>query len=187
MFKEIIELLKRFAVLGSPRGETAAPTKLCPSCHAIMRIPRCELCRYEERLYKEITLADYFMGRDEDPQFRTEMRPEFRTAARTLLGRCNALLERVSKAIPTLATPKVNSGWRPPAINAQFGGKPNSKHLICQAVDIGDAGQHLSGYLLKNPQLLEEFDLAMEHPSATPTWCHLQFPPPASGRRVFYP
>lgn len=186
MLGKVVELLKRFAVLGSPKGDVS-PVKLCPHCGTIMRPPRCELCRYEELQYQSITLADYLMGRDEDPRYRAEFRPEFRTAARELLKRCNDLFNALKNVVPGLDRPKVRSGWRPAAINASAGGRPASKHLICQAIDIADDEQLLSKYLANNPQLLKQFDLAIEHPEATPTWTHLQFPAPPSGRRVFRP
>lgn len=186
MLKAVLELFKRFAVLGSPRGD-APPTKICPGCGAIMRPPRCELCRYEEQQYHEITLADYLMGRDEDPRYRAEFCPEYRAAARILLDRANRLCSALKSVVPGMDRPQVRSGWRPSIINAQAGGRPASKHLICQAIDISDPSQELARHLMGNPHLLQEFDLAMEHPSATLTWCHLQFPPPPSGNRIFKP
>jgi hypothetical protein len=40
---------------------------------------------------------------------------------------------------------------------------------------------------MANLAVLEELQLWLEHPDATPGWCHLQILPPRSGRRVFYP
>jgi len=35
--------------------------------------------------------------------------------------------------------------------------------------------------------MLEEHDLYREHPSATPTWCHLSDRAPGSGKRTYHP
>lgn len=186
MFGKVVELLKRFAVLGSANFD-APPVKLCPNCKTIMRPPRCALCRYEEAQYNPITLDVYFMGRYADPEYRAEMTPQLRENARELLKRVNSLLAELLPSIPWLVRVKVNSGWRPARINAQIGGSKQSKHIICKAIDISDIGQSLSKYLAGNPGLLEKYDLAIEHPDATPTWCHIQFGAPPSGNRVFKP
>lgn len=69
---------------------------------------------------------------------------------------------------------KITSGYRPVEYNKKIGGAPNSAHLFCQAVDIADSSRKLADYITKNPGILEECDLYMEDPAATPTWIHLQ-------------
>ncbi len=127
-----------------------------------------------------ITLADYFMGRDWSHV--DELSAKLRANAALTVKRANALLRRAGFACI------VNSGWRPRAINAAV---PNasvrSKHLTCQAVDLNDEDDSLDAWCLRNLPVLEELGLWLEHPDATPGWCHVQIVPPRSGRRVFMP
>lgn len=62
-----------------------------------------------------------------------------------------------------------------------------SKHLFGQAADIADGNKILQQWCKDNVQLLETTGLWMEDFSATPTWCHFQIVPPASGKRWFMP
>jgi hypothetical protein len=64
---------------------------------------------------------------------------------------------------------------------------PRSKHLSCQAIDLDDPNDALDAWCLDNLAVLESIGLWLEHPDATPGWCHLQIVPPQSGRRVFMP
>jgi hypothetical protein len=66
-------------------------------------------------------------------------------------------------------------------------GAKNSPHKIGRAVDVYDPDQGIDNLLDKHPELLVQFDLYREHPSATNNWCHLQDKPVASGNRTFYP
>jgi len=104
--------------------------------------------------------------------------------ATDLLERVNALLEEESCPIPS---PKVNSGWRPPAHNAKVGGAPNSRHMTGEAIDLGDPDGKLGDWALENPEILVSHGIWCEHPEATPTWLHCQIVPPRSGMRFFYP
>jgi hypothetical protein len=82
----------------------------------------------------------------------------------------------------------VSSGWRPQAINAALANaSPRSKHLSCEAIDLEDPEGALDAWCLRNLDALEAVGLWLEHPDATPGWCHLQTVPPRSGRRVFMP
>lgn len=62
-----------------------------------------------------------------------------------------------------------------------------SKHLVGAAADISDSDGSLKKWLLENPKILEEAGLWCEHWDSTPTWCHFQIVPPASGNRWFKP
>ena len=127
-----------------------------------------------------ITLADYFMGRDRS--HATELSANLRANAALTVARANAMLERAGFA------GSVNSGWRPHAINATLpSASIRSKHLTCQAIDLGDAKDALDAWCLDNLRVLEDLGLWLEHPKATPGWCHVQIVPPRSGRRVFMP
>lgn len=125
-----------------------------------------------------ITTEAYFMGRDVDypPSDILKFNAE------ETVRRANILL--------TMAEMErgVRSGYRPPEINAQVpNAAPHSKHMTCQAVDIADNDGKLKSWCLDNLSSLDEIGLWMESPEATPTWCHVQWVPPLSGHRVFYP
>lgn len=127
-----------------------------------------------------LKLADYYMGRDRP--HRSELTRELRANARETLRRVNGLLRRAGMMR------KITSGWRPAAINAAVpGAARGSKHLNCLAVDLEDRDGTLDAWCLAHPDVLETLGLWLEHPDATPGWCHLQTQPPRSGSRVFYP
>ena len=127
-----------------------------------------------------LKLADYYMGRDKP--YRSELTRELRANARETLRRVNGLLRRAGMMR------KVASGWRPATINAAVpGAAKRSKHITCLAIDLEDRNGALDTWCLANLDALEEFGLWLEHPDATPGWCHLQIQAPRSGNRVFYP
>ncbi len=127
-----------------------------------------------------LKLADYYMGRDK--LHRQELTRELRANARETLRRVNRLLRRAGFVC------RISSGWRPAAINATVpGAAQGSKHLRCLAIDLEDRNGRLDAWCMANLAVLEELQLWLEHPEATPGWCHLQTLPPRSGRRVFYP
>lgn len=127
-----------------------------------------------------LKLADYYMGRDRP--YRAELTRELRANARETVRRVNRLLRHAG------LMRKVTSGWRPAAINAAVpGAAPGSRHLSCLAVDLEDGDGALDAWCMAHPEVLEEIGLWLEHPDATPGWCHLQTQPPRSGRRVFHP
>lgn len=138
----------------------------------------------------QITIEDYWMGRDK--QFAANLTDEIRANAEETVSRTNLLLfHAVKDGVVLIASNKrnlVNSGWRPPAINAAT---PNaaakSHHMTGRAVDISDPIGSLDKWCMDNLAELEAIGLWMEHPSATPRWCHVQILAPKSGRRVFYP
>jgi hypothetical protein len=120
-----------------------------------------------------LKLADYYMGRDK--LHRKELTRELRANARETLRRVNGLLRRAG------LMRKVTSGWRPATINAAVpGAARSSKHLE-------DRNGALDAWCLAHPDVLEDLGLWLEHPDATPGWCHLQTQPPRSGNRVFHP
>ena len=128
-----------------------------------------------------LTLADYYMGRER--LHPDELTPELRANAACTIERANALLRRAGRKHGI-----VNSGWRPLAINASVpNASPRSRHITCQAVDLCDEDDALDAWCLDNLRALAAIGLWLEHPSATPGWCHVQIVPPRSGRRVFHP
>lgn len=127
-----------------------------------------------------LKLSDYYMGRDK--LHRKELTRELRANARETLRRVNRLLRRAG------LMRKITSGWRPAAINDTVpGAAKGSKHLSCIAVDLEDRNGALDAWCMANLETLEALGLWLEHPDATPGWCHLQTLPPRSGSRVFYP
>ncbi len=127
-----------------------------------------------------ISLADYFMGRD--ALHADELTAELHTNARVMVARANALLRDAGM------DGAVNSGWRPRAINAGVpNASPRSRHLTCQAVDLDDPEGALDAWCMANLAALQAIGLWLEHPAATPGWCHVQTVPPGSEKRVFMP
>lgn len=127
-----------------------------------------------------ITLEQYFMGRD--AEHAAELTEPLKRNAETMVARANALLRQACIACG------VNSGWRPPRVNAQVpNASPRSRHITCEAIDLADPDDRLDAWCMDNLRVLEAIGLWLEHPDATPGWCHLQIVPPRSGRRVFEP
>lgn len=128
-----------------------------------------------------LTMTDYYMGRD--AYHADELSVEMRAHARTIVERANGLLR-----LAGITDTGVNSGWRPHSINAAIANaSPRSRHLTCQAVDLRDEAGVLDAWCMSNLHALEVLGLWLEHPSATPGWCHVQTVAPRSGRRVFMP
>lgn len=133
-----------------------------------------------------ITLTDYWMGRDRE--HGAALSADIVHNAEDLLRRVNALLAEYRHDTGDTDRLHVNSGWRPPAVNAATpGAAPRSKHMTGQAIDIGDPEGALDEWCLTHPDTLRRLGLWQEHPSATKAWCHLQSVPPRSGKLVFYP
>lgn len=128
-----------------------------------------------------LELKDYWMGRDK--LYPEALTPDIEAAASALLERVNSLLVVFGEERT------VNSGWRPPQVNAST---PNaalkSKHMTGHAIDLADPDGDLDDWCSENDgSRLIQYGLYMEHPAATKGWCHLQNLPPKSGKRVFYP
>lgn len=127
-----------------------------------------------------ITLDDFYMGRDKT--YAGDLTPEIRTNSMDMVKRVNALLEASGME------GRVSSGWRPPAVNSNT---PNaarrSKHMDGNACDLLDRDGRIDSWCMANLKELERIGLWLEHPDATPNWCHVQRLPPRSGNRVFRP
>lgn len=140
-----------------------------------------------------ISMIDYWMGFDE--QYPLLWSTDIRANGMRTVLLANELLDAAAKADvhPSTSTSGfgvINSGWRPPAVNAATkGAARGSKHLTGQAIDIDDDGGALDNWLLTEDgqAALARLGLWMEHPAATKGWCHVQTIPPASGNRCFYP
>lgn len=131
----------------------------------------------------KLTLDKFLMGRIKVE----DLTPEMKADSADLLDKVNALLADFYKAFPELQARYITSGYRTPEANAAAGGKPKSKHMLCQAVDIADADKKLGQWLTMFPDVLIRHDLYMEAKASTPTWVHLQIIPPKSKKRIFLP
>lgn len=135
-----------------------------------------------------IALADFYMGRDKT--YASELTPEIKKNAVETVRRVNQFLELFYAHNPKAGKRTVNSGWRPPAVNASTKkAAAKSKHMLCLACDLSDDDEALDKWCMTpdGRKALEAVGLWLEHPSATPRWCHLQKIAPSSGNRVFYP
>jgi len=128
-----------------------------------------------------LTLAQYFG--EHERKYGGELTLEKRANAAVTVDKTNKLL-----AIRSLPHYGVASGWRPAAYNASV---PNaakkSKHITCQAIDLRDPDGSIDAWCTANTHILVEIGLWLEHPDATPGWCHVQTIPPKSGNRIFRP
>ena len=127
-----------------------------------------------------ILLSDYWMGRDKENL--SDMTGTILDNASETVNRANLLLRAFGQERT------VNSGWRPPSVNAATPGSAlKSKHLTGQAIDLADPEGDLDEWCFDHPETLEQIGLWQEHPASTKGWCHVQIVPPKSGKRVFYP
>lgn len=135
-----------------------------------------------------ISLADYLMGR----QFShaDEFSPLIERNGAETVRRANLILNEFYAVFPKAAPRRVNSGWRPPSLNAQVrNAAVKSKHMTGEAVDLSDDDEALDIWI-ESPQglmALERYGVWVEARVATPRWAHLQIVAPRSGRRIFHP
>lgn len=138
----------------------------------------------------QITLSDYYMGRD--AKYPLDLLTSYRHNANITVDLSNRLLVGLKVAnVPLTLNASgsiVNSGWRPPTVNAATpGASKTSLHMSCQAIDLYDPSGFIDEYLFHNQLILKDLGLWLEHPDSTPKWCHVQILPPRSGNRVFKP
>lgn len=127
-----------------------------------------------------INIAEFLMGREQS--YAADFTPSVADNAGLTVEKINRFL-RVSGF-----DGHVNSGWRPPQLNAAtHGAAPTSKHMLGLACDLHDADGCIDQWCLDHGEELERIGLWQESPRSTPGWCHLQIVPPASGHRVFIP
>lgn len=141
-----------------------------------------------------ITMQQYWHGNE--AAHGHLLTPELRANAQRTVDAANELLG-IAQDGGVMLTPgrygMVRSGWRPPAVNAATNGaSKTSLHMQCLAMDAEDPYGILAAWCFANRDVvLKDIGLWMEHPTATPTWCHVQLRPQASfaktGLRYFYP
>jgi len=127
-----------------------------------------------------ISKKELLMGRD--VQYASDYTQEISDNLDRLLIPINKIREAWN--IPMT----VNSGWRPPSINASTpGAAPGSKHMLGLAVDISDTDGSLWAWVLQNLQLMSDLGIYLEDRRWTKTWVHFQLGQPKSGHRIFVP
>lgn len=135
-----------------------------------------------------ISLDDFWMGRK--ARYPADCTASVQANAAVTVDKANRLLNAFYTAIPGAATRHVNSGWRPPAVNAATPGAARlSKHMTGEAIDISDDDGQLDDWI-NSPNgtgVLMSIGLWAEAASATNRWCHIQIVPPRSGNRFFLP
>lgn len=146
-----------------------------------------------------ITESDYFRdgksGGDRRVMFERDLTPMIEENAEVIIAKANLLLTKYQAATGDDRRRKINSGWRPPAIN---GSTPNasstSRHMTAEAIDIFDyEDEALDNWLMSDAgeAVLVELGLWHEHPdylngeNATNGWCHVQTVPTRSNNRHF--
>lgn len=128
----------------------------------------------------KVSKDELLMGRDK--QYALEYTQQISENLDRLLIPINKIRDAYGKPM------KVNSGWRPPEINAATpGAAPRSKHMEGLAVDIADPDNALMQWTLQNLQLMKDLNIFMEDFRWTPGWCHYQLGGPVSGKRIFIP
>lgn len=136
-----------------------------------------------------IELSQFYMGRDKTHAHI--LGSDLRANASRTVEAANKLLTLAKGAGVQLKPGQwgmVRSGWRPPDINAGTkGASKTSLHMQCLAVDLEDVDRSLARWCFANQNVLRDLALWLEHPDATPSWCHVQLKPPGSGNRVFRP
>lgn len=129
---------------------------------------------------QSLTKNDLLTGRDKT--YSSEYTAQISQNLDNLLVTMNKVQEAYGQKF------KVNSGWRPSAVNASTpNSAPKSKHLEGLAVDIADPDGKLVEWILSNLGLMKELGLYFEDFRWTPTWCHFQILAPHSGNRIFIP
>ena len=132
-----------------------------------------------------ISVKDLFAGYAGNPGIT----PEHEANAEALLENVNDLLlwaveegwrPQKNPATGTYVSGQTDGGWRPQDCAT---GAPNSAHKQGKAVDVFDRSGELDAII--TDEMLENFGLFREAPSATSSWCHLQDRP--TKKRTFQP
>jgi hypothetical protein len=138
-----------------------------------------------------ITVSEFMMGRD--VSHALECSPDIlRNAGRTVEIVNKLLILAKGAGVPIISRPDgtlVNSGWRPPSVNAATAGAASrSLHMTGEACDLHDPKGHIDEWCdMVADTVLRDLGLWMEHKSRTPNWSHVQTRPPRSGARRFLP
>lgn len=147
-----------------------------------------------------ITREDYYRdpvtGKDRRVEYPGDYTPEIEANGDVTIAKSNLLLTMYQEATGDTRRRKVNSGWRPPTVNARTkNASKTSKHMKAKAVDLEDFDDEALDNWLMTPEgeaALVKCGLWHEHPrttdgkNATDKWAHVQTEPQPSGNRHFY-
>jgi hypothetical protein len=135
------------------------------------------------------TLEDYVGPHSNSPDWT----PWRQDNAKDLIEACAGLQEELElRGVHFPLNPKTKTtisgekygGFRPQDCTI---GAPHSAHKQALAVDRYDPAEEIDNYLMEHQDLLEKFDIYIEHPDSTPGWSHWSIRPPKSGKHVFIP
>lgn len=139
-----------------------------------------------------ITRKDYFTGPDgeqRDVKYADQLTPNIEENAEVMIERANLILSQYRAATGDDQPRKVNSGWRPPQVNAATAGASRtSRHMTGEAIDLDDDDGTLDAWLMtkEGTSALMNIGLWHEQPRDSIGWAHLQSVSPRSGNRHFY-
>ena len=118
-----------------------------------------------------LKLNDWITSSGKYPERASESNSDIEASATVLLEKVNAVLEDCG-----LKDVKVSSGFRPESVNAKItNAAKKSAHMSGKAIDLVDVDGKIKALVQSKPELLRKLGLFMEHPDATPTWCHLDY------------
>jgi hypothetical protein len=123
-----------------------------------------------------ITAEDVLSTGGDNPKLAAAATPTQQANAAVLASRVSQLLAELGYE----KRPAITDGLRD--ANAKYGA-PKSAHKEGKAIDLRDRDGTLKAKI--TPELLKKHALRMEHPDATPTWCHLDTREPHG--RIFRP
>ena len=167
MDKKVIDQIIQFVMglLGNAAQQKAAPA-------APTQAPKKQV--------DPLTKDDLLMGRDKE--YTSEYTYEISQNLDKLLIVMNEIQNNYGQKF------KVNSGWRPAAVNSSTpGAAAHSKHMLGLAVDVADADGNIMKWVLENLELMKTLGVYFEDWQWTPTWTHFQLGAPKSGNRIFIP
>ena len=128
-----------------------------------------------------ITRTDYLTASGKYPERMSDpgLTPEIENNIKVLLFRVNMLLDDLG-----LGEVIVSSGFRPASVNeATKGSASHSCHMDGRAVVIDDDDWSIKNLITKD--VLTKYNLFMESPDSTSTWCHLDIK--QRNNRIFIP
>ena len=134
-----------------------------------------------------VNLKDYLTASGKYPERENhkEVTDEVKANTEELLKRVNALLQNIN-----IIKVNVASGFRPSDVNANIANAAKkSLHMSGEAIDLEDKLGELDRLIGNHPNLLTKHGLWLEHPEATPGWCHLDISKKRTDRpiRIFKP
>lgn len=119
-----------------------------------------------------ITLNDWITSSNKYPERAKseDLTDEVKNNAGSFLAVLNDFLQELTPGVKY----SVSSGFRPSSVNSKI---PNaakrSLHMTGFAIDLVDLDGELDKLIQSKPELLDKYDLWLEHPDATPKWCHI--------------